>query len=165
VLAADPGRGDVRVLPYQPYRRFAWNRQRPQLDPAPRWLPRGAIIDDTLRVDGIVIKGESARGNRLRAAIAGRTSLAAQGIGWVLVEHGTPGEVEAGLVRELEPVYSGRWLALYRVREKIAEPPVEAPPAAAVLTADLVAAGLLAAALITVAFAPLRRRLPIGKFK
>jgi len=163
--ALSDSENDVLVLPFQPYRRFAWNDQRPQLDPAPRWLPNGAVTDDTLRVGNTVIRGESPRADRLRIALAEHTSLAAQGIGWVLVERGTPGEVDPALLRDLENVYSGQWLALYRVPGKPAEPRGNVPSAAAVITADLTAKNLIVAALITIVSAPLRRRLPIGRFK
>ena len=50
-LAGETGPGDVLVLPFGAYRAFAWNDARPQLDPAPRWLPRPVVVDDELVVD------------------------------------------------------------------------------------------------------------------
>ena len=52
VVAADAGPGDVLVLPFGAYRSFDWNDDRPQLDPAPRWLTRPTVVDDELVVGG-----------------------------------------------------------------------------------------------------------------
>lgn len=95
-LAADPRPGDVVVLPWSAFRRFAWNGDRTVLDPAPRWLPRPTVVDDGLAVatpDGIVVvSGEDPRAAEVARAIAAGDDLAtllpALGIGWVLVEEG-----------------------------------------------------------------------------
>jgi hypothetical protein len=54
VLAADPAPGDVLALPFGAIRSFGWNAGRPQLDPAPRYLPRPVVVDDTLVVGSVV---------------------------------------------------------------------------------------------------------------
>ncbi|WP_410605266.1 hypothetical protein [Amycolatopsis sp. lyj-90] len=113
VLAEDDRPGDVFALPLSTFRRFAWNDHRTQLDPAPRALPETVLADDTLRVGGEEISGEDSRMDRVRAAKSPE-DLAAAGIGWILVEHGTPGRVDPRLLTGAEPVWSGDWLTLYR---------------------------------------------------
>jgi hypothetical protein len=169
LLVADRGPGDVLVLPFQSFRRFGWNAGRTQLDPAPRFLPRSAVVDDTLVVGDRPLRGEDPRAARIRATI-GRGggavggdggapgALARDGIGWVLVEHGTPGDVDPALLADLTVVHSGPWLTLYRVPGAVARPPSPGTAArAAVLVTDIAVVLLLALAL-------LRRRLPAGTF-
>jgi hypothetical protein len=157
LLVADPHPGDVLVLPFQPYRRFAWNGERPQLDPAPRLLPRRTVVDDALTVDGRRLSGEDPRADQARRALADRDALADLGIGWVLVSLGTPGRVDYDLVAGLPTAYSGRWLTLYRLPGPVATPRRDGPPAAPVLAADVAALGLLTVVL-------LHRWLPPSRF-
>jgi hypothetical protein len=109
VLDGQPG--DVLALPLSAFRQFAWNNDRTQLDPAPRALPNTVIIDDTLRVGDQNIAGEDKRLERVRTS----GDLAGEGIGWVLVEHGTPGVAEPRFLDAATVVWSGPWLTLYRV--------------------------------------------------
>jgi hypothetical protein len=148
VLATDRRPGDVLVLPFQPYRRFAWNGDRPQLDPAPRFLPRTTVVDDTLRVGGVDVAGENPRATGLRAALVAHAALGRQGIGWVLVEHGTPGAAEPAALDGLEIVYTGQWLTLYRVPGQITAPATGGAPRVPVLAADFAALAIIAAALL-----------------
>ncbi|WP_340685680.1 hypothetical protein LCL61_04605 [Amycolatopsis coloradensis] len=113
VLAEDDRPGDVVTLPLSTFRSFAWNDHRTQLDPAPRALPETVLVDDTLRVGGEEISGEDSRMDRVRAARSAE-DLSAAGIGWILVEHGTPGRVDPRLLTGAEPVWSGDWLTLHR---------------------------------------------------
>lgn len=154
ILARDERPGDVLSLPLGAFRRFAWNDDRTQLDPAPRWLPRTVVVDDTVYVDGRAIPGEDTRLPAIRTALRDGTGLAALGIGWVLVEHGTPGALD--LPASLEPVRRGRWLDLYRVPGPIAAPPGSVP-AAPVVAADVVAVLLVAGCLLWQA-------IPAGRF-
>jgi hypothetical protein len=109
--------GDVAVVPFQSYRSFAWAPGRTVLDPAPRLLPGDVVVSDRLAVSGRVLRGEDSRARTVAAAldsgadVAGR--LAAAGVGWVLVEHGTPGAVPD--LRALTLVRAGPDLTLYRV--------------------------------------------------
>jgi hypothetical protein len=114
-LAAEDGPGDVLVLPFGAYRAFEWNERRPQLDPAPRWLPRPAVVDDTLVVGGRPVEGEDPRARAASAAAGDPDRLAELGIGWVLVEHGTPGRDTPGAVSDLPVVVEGPELTLHRV--------------------------------------------------
>jgi hypothetical protein len=157
LLAADQRRGDVLVLPFQPYRRFAWNDRRTQFDPATRFLPRHAIVDDALPVPGRTVKGEDPRVDAARDAGSDWAAQAGHGIGWVLVEHGTPGRLDGAALAALPQVYDGEWLTLYRLPGVIADPPRVGPPVAPVLLADTIA-------IIVVVGALLRRWLPVGTF-
>lgn len=113
LLAEDDRPGDVVALPLSTFRGFAWNDYRTQLDPAPRALPKTVLVDDTLRVGADEIAGEDSRMARVRAATSA-ADLAASGIGWILVEHGTPGKPDPRLLNGAKPVWSGQWLTLYR---------------------------------------------------
>ncbi len=163
-LERDPRPGDVVVLPFQPFRQFDWNDRRTQLDPAPRFLTRSVVVDDTLVVGARPLEGEDRRAAEVGAAIGDPGRLARLGIGWVLVEYGTPGAVESSELAGLTPVHDGPHLALYRVPGSISEPPTgatgHAAARAAVLAADAVALALVFGA----AGAWLRRRLPASTF-
>lgn len=97
--AADPVAGPDRVLvlPWQPFRRFAWSGPAPVLDPAPRMLPRPALVDDALSVRGVRLPAEGAGARAVTADLADGVltadELARLGVGWVLVERGTPGRL------------------------------------------------------------------------
>jgi hypothetical protein len=141
--------GDVAVFPLSAFRRFEWNDQRTQLDPAPRYLPGATVVDDSLSVGGRIVAGEDLRAARLRAGDL-------SGIGWVLVEHGTPGRVDANLLARLEKVYDGPDLTLYRVPGAVPAAP-NGPPGAPVVLAWVAAGSLIGASLLW-------RRLPVGRF-
>ncbi len=142
--------GDVLTLPLSAFRGFAWNDDRTQLDPAPRVLPRPVLMDDTLQVGADRIAGEDPRIGDVRAATSAR-ELTEAGIGWILVEHGTPGDVDNRLLADATPVWSGDWLTLYRT------PGVPAVKAIS-WTPSLVANGV---ALASLCVALLCRKLPM----
>ncbi len=97
VLDAAGDRDRVLVLPWQPFRRFAWAHSVPVLDPAPRLLPRAVLADDALPVGSRRLPAEGAGARAVTAALADGSldaaELSALGVGWVLVETGTPGEL------------------------------------------------------------------------
>jgi hypothetical protein len=126
VLARDAHPGDVLVLPFGAYRAFAWNDGRPQLDPAERWLPRPVVGDDTLVVRDRVVAGEDRRARAAGAAAGDPAALARMGIGWVLVERGTPGRAVPAVVGSLPLILDGADLRLYRV-PGVAGPPRPTP--------------------------------------
>jgi hypothetical protein len=163
-LARDPGPGDVLVLPFQPFRQFGWNDRRTQLDPAPRFLPRPAVVDDTLVVDDRALQGEDPRAAEVGAAIGDPGRLARLGGGWVLVEHGTPGTVDPSELAGLTPVVDGRWLALYRVPGDIAAPPRSVTDHAVVRTTVVAVDTAVLMGLFIALGAWLRRRLPASTF-
>jgi len=150
VLSADGRPGDVLALPLSTFRKFAWNDYRTQLDPASRALPKPVLIDDTLRVGTEAIAGEDPRLTAVRAA-ASAPDLTKAGVGWLLVEHGTPGRVDPRWLADATEVWSGQWLTLYRTP---GEPTVKALPWLAVFVAN----GL---ALATILTAVLLRMLPM----
>jgi hypothetical protein len=134
------------VLPFQPYRRFAWAPGRTVLDPAPRLLTGEVVVSDRLAVSGRVLRGEDDRAREVAAALGAGPALprelAASGIGWVLVERGTPGAVPdlAGLTL----VRAGRDVTLYRVLGPANRSGPSAAQVAVVLAGDAAAVGLLA---------------------
>ncbi len=136
--------GDVLALPLSTFRGFAWNDDRTQLDPAPRALPKPVLVDDTLQVGDERIAGEDPRIGDVRAATSAR-ELTDAGIGWILVEHGTPGDVDPRLLADATPVWSGEWLTLYRTP---GVPVVKAISWTLALVANGVALGLLCVALL-----------------
>lgn len=150
--------GDVAVLPFSAYRSFAWAPGRTVLDPAPRLLPLPTVVDDHLVVGGTVLRGENPRVRRVAGALRSgprlADRLAAAGISWVVVEHGTPGDVPrlTGLVA----VRAGRDVSLYRVPGHIAADHRSTAVTVVVLTGDALAALLVIAS--AVAALPIARR-------
>jgi hypothetical protein len=152
VLLEEPDTGDVVSLPWQPFRRFAWNDERVMLDPAPRWLPTSVVVDDSLTVAGRTVSGEDPRAAEVATVLrSGRPlaeALPVLGVGWALIEQGTPGSVdERGLVGATT-VFSGEDLVLLRLGDsRSPDPP---PWAMAVIVADglavVTAAGAVVAA-------------------
>jgi hypothetical protein len=59
------------------------------------------------------------------------------GVGWIAVEHGTPGTIPTAIVDDLDPVVQGGDLELYRLRGDPAHWP--GPPRPPVLAAHLIA--------------------------
>jgi hypothetical protein len=122
LVAASEEPGDVLVLPFGAYRAFGWNGGRPQLDPAPRWLPRPAVVDDDLVVSGRTVQGEDPRAREVGAVVEDPGAMARQGVGWVLVEKGTPGRQVPAAVGRLPLAYDGPDLELHRVPDAVAAP-------------------------------------------
>lgn len=98
-VAAADDRARVLVLPWQPFRLFAWSGPAPVLDPLPRTLPRQVLVSDRLRVGDAVLAPEGPAAAAVERALAdGRLDPAeatALAVGWVVVERGTPGPVPA----------------------------------------------------------------------
>ncbi|MFI9405326.1 hypothetical protein [Nocardia sp. NPDC052316] len=114
------GAGDVAVLPGGMFRKFRYSGRAPVLDPAPRMLPNDVLQTGELPVRGRTVSGEGARARAVEALLlqgGSAQELAASGIGWVLVEHGTPGPLgdSKTTLEQLDPVFSDADLALYRV--------------------------------------------------
>jgi hypothetical protein len=110
----------VAVLPADTMRRFAWSGSAPVLDPLPRWLRADVLTTGDLTVSGTTVLGE---GNRARdvqqVLLAGgdAVDLRQAGVGWLVVELGTPGDMgsAAETFGRLPVAYRGRDLVLYRV--------------------------------------------------
>jgi hypothetical protein len=153
--------GDAAVVPWGSYRTFGWAPGRSVLDPAPRLLPVPTVVDDRLAINGTLLAGEDPRAAAVgRALAAGLRSspglrrsagprlaagLAAQGISWVVVEHGTPGPVPD--LAGLQQTYGGRQVSLYRVSGQITPKRAAAGRVAAVIGGYAVAGAVLLALL------------------
>lgn len=69
IIGSDRVRGDVVVLPWSHYRSPEWNHHRKVLDPWPRLLTRRVVVNDAVRVDGIVIPAEDPKARRIDALL------------------------------------------------------------------------------------------------
>jgi hypothetical protein len=139
--------GEATVVPFASYRLFAWAPGRSVLDPAPRLLQLPTVVDDRLVVSGRVLRGEDRHARAIGAALRSGSAraLADLGVAWVVVEHGTPGEVPD--LHELRLVYRGRDVSLWRVPGPINDQRVSTVDVVLVLVAD----GLVLLTLIALA--------------
>ena len=137
--------GDVAVLPAGMFRRFPYSGSAPVLDPAPRMLPLDVLQTGELIVAGGTVRGEGTRATDVQSALLTGESaetLAELGVGWVLVENTTPGELgnSAQTLNSLAVTYSDEQLTLYRVPEPVI---IESRSNTAVVVAHLAWALLL----------------------
>jgi hypothetical protein len=139
ILETSTRDGDVVTVPFGGFRQFGWNDGRTQYDPAPAYLPRTTVVDDTLVVDGHPVPGEDRRAAAVRTALTDGRDLTELGIRWVLVQHGTPGRVPANLLISDERIYHGRWLDLYELGGPTQPDTTGRPPKAPVIAADVLA--------------------------
>ncbi len=110
----------VAVLPAGTMRRFSWSGPAPVLDPLPRWVRADVLTTGDLIISGVLVPGE---GNHARAvqelllAGADPSGLAPAGVGWLVVESDSAGDMGAAehTLSALTPVYRDNELALYRV--------------------------------------------------
>ncbi|MFG1790467.1 hypothetical protein [Nocardia sp. NPDC049149] len=115
---AEPG--DIAVLPGGMFRKFRYSGKAPVLDPAPRMLPRDVLQTGELPVRGRTVAGEGARARTVEDLLlhgGSAQDLARNGVGWVLLEHGTPGPLgeSKATLAQLDQAYSDADLTLYRV--------------------------------------------------
>jgi hypothetical protein len=111
---------EVAVLPADTMRRFAWSGPAPVLDPLPRWLRADVLTTGDLTISGTTVLGEGDKARdvqRLLLAGADPDQLRAAGVGWLIVEMGTPGDMSTATetLARLPVAYRGRDLMLYRV--------------------------------------------------
>jgi hypothetical protein len=90
------------------------------LDPLPRWVRANVLITGDLIISGVTVPGEGNRAHevqRLLLAGADPTAVRGAGVGWLVVEEGTPGNMgsAARTLERLPVTYRGRDLTLYRV--------------------------------------------------
>lgn len=148
-LATSDDHGDVVALPWQPFRRFSWNGNRVLLDPAPRYLPRTVVVDTRLTVGETTVADNNQRMDAVGAALSSGQpavdTLPSLGVGWLLVEHGTPGTVPSSLLAGATPVVESPELTLYRISTSARGPgwPSTTPW---VIGADVLALAVVAAA-------------------
>ena len=110
----------VAVLPAGTMRRFSWAGAAPVLDPLPRWVRADVLTTGDLAISGVVVPGE---GNHARAVqdllLAGPdpATLAPAGVGWLVVEADSAGDMGAAArtLDALAPVYRDDEFALYRI--------------------------------------------------
>ena len=110
----------VAVLPADTMRRFAWSGPAPVLDPLPRWLRADVLTTGDLTVSGATVLGEGDRAREVQQLLlagADPDQIRAAGVGWVVVELGTPGDMStaAATLARLPVAYRGHDLMLYRV--------------------------------------------------
>jgi hypothetical protein len=117
-INADPR--TVAVVPAGTMRRFSWSGPAPVLDPLPRWVRADVLTTGDLAISGVVVPGE---GNRARAVqdllLAGPdpAALAPAGVGWLVVEGDSAGDMGAATrtLDAMAPVYRDGEFALYRI--------------------------------------------------
>ncbi|MFZ1177050.1 MAG: hypothetical protein WAO15_12455, partial [Mycobacterium sp.] len=110
----------VAVLPAGTMRRFSWSGPAPVLDPLPRWVRADVLTAGDLVISGVIVPGE---GNHARAVqellLAGPdpAALAPAGVGWLVVESDSAGDMGAAArtLGALRPVYRDNEFALYRI--------------------------------------------------
>ncbi|OZC56392.1 hypothetical protein CH289_06535 [Rhodococcus sp. RS1C4] len=122
--------GDVAVLPAGMFRRFPYSGDAAVLDPAPRMLPLDVLQTGELLVAGGSVRGEGSRAEAVEQVLLdGGTpeDVAGLGVGWVLVERTTPGQLgnSAAALRQLTVEYEDDELALYRVPGEIRIEPTD----------------------------------------
>jgi hypothetical protein len=110
----------VAVLPADTMRRFVWSGRAPVLDPLPRWLRADVLATGDLTIGGSTVLGEGKRARdvqQLLLAGGDPGDLRRAGVGWLVVELGTPGDIgsAAETFGRLPVAYRGRDLMLYRV--------------------------------------------------
>ncbi|SNT03088.1 hypothetical protein [Rhodococcoides kyotonense] len=139
--------GDVAVLPAGMFRIFPYSGDAPVLDPAPRMLPLDVLQTGELIVAGGSVRGEGSRAESVESVLLAGGSvdeLRRLGVGWVLVERTTPGQLGESqtTLDQLDSAYSDDELALYRIPDALDAS--ESGGNAAVVAAHLVWFALLA---------------------
>ncbi len=110
----------VAALPAGTMRRFSWSGRPPVLDPLPRWVRADVLTTGDLPISGVIVPGE---GNHARAVqellVAGPdpSALAPAGVGWLVVESDSAGDMgkAARTLDALTPTYRDDQIALYRI--------------------------------------------------
>lgn len=115
---ADPR--DVAVLPAGTMRRYSWSGPAPVLDPLPRWVRADVLTTGDLAISGVVVPGEGARARAIQdLLLAGPdpSVLAHTGVGWLVVESDSAGDIGAAsrTLDALMPMYRDDQVALYRI--------------------------------------------------
>ena len=126
LINRDPGA--VAVLPADTMRRFAWSGAAPVLDPLPRWVRANVLTTGDLNISGVTVPGEGNRAHqvqRLLLAGADPNAIRRAGVGWLVIEAGTPGDMgsSARTFERLPVTFRGRDLMLYRVGGETAGAP------------------------------------------
>lgn len=108
---ADAPAGAVASLPWNQYRRHAWNGGGVSLDPAPRLYDRAVVFDDSLPLRAARVAGEDPRAQRIRLGLeAGEpvaAVLGAAGVRFVVLDIAASGQVPDGEVQAAQAMASG----------------------------------------------------------
>lgn len=121
VAAAINARPDaVAVLPAGTMRLFSWSGPAPVLDPLPRWVRADVLSTGDLVISGTTIAGEGAHARAVQELLLSGpdpAALAAAGVGWLVLEADSAGEVGAAAhtLGAAAPVYRDDEIALYRI--------------------------------------------------
>ncbi|MCA2264914.1 hypothetical protein A5626_20185 [Mycobacterium marseillense] len=138
----------VAVLPAGTMRLFFWAGPAPVLDPLPRWVRAEVLSSGDLVISGTTIAGEGAHARdvqQLLLAGPDPSALAAAGVGWLVVEADSAGDMgsAARTLGALTPAYQDDAIALYRVGGRSVGAPADRR--AATLVAHLAWLALLVA--------------------
>jgi hypothetical protein len=117
-INADPR--TVAVLPAGTMRRFSWSGPAPVLDPLPRWVRADVLTTGDLAISGVIVPGEGTHARAVQELLlAGPdpSALAPAGLGWLVVESDSAGDLGAAArtLGALTPVYRDDEFALYRI--------------------------------------------------
>jgi hypothetical protein len=98
------------------------------LDPLPRWVRANVLTTGDLNISGVTVPGEGNRAHqvqRLLLAGADPNAIRRAGVGWLVIEAGTPGDMgsSARTFERLPVTFRGRDLMLYRVGGETAGAP------------------------------------------
>lgn len=112
--------GAVAVLPAGTMRLFPWSGPAPVLDPLPRWVRADVLSTGDLVISGTTIAGEGAHARAVQGLLLSGpdpAALAAAGVGWLVVESDSAGDMGAAArtLNALAPVYRDHQIALYRI--------------------------------------------------
>lgn len=116
-INADPQ--TVAVLPAGPMRQFGWAGPAPVLDPLPRWVRADVLSTGDLVIAGTEVPGEGQRARGVQdLLLAGAPvdRIAGAGVGWVVAEIGSRGEIgsAATTLAGMPVVYRDGEIAVYR---------------------------------------------------
>ena len=155
---ADPR--PVAVLPADAMRQFGWAGAAPVLDPLPRWVRADVLSSGDLVIAGRVVPGEGAHARTVQQLLLDGGSpeqLARAGVGWVVAQLGSRGEMgsSARTLAALPVSYRDGDIALYRVGGQAPGASTQARRAA--VAAHLVWLGVLCVAAAGMAFGHRRR--------
>ena len=111
------GEGDVLVLPTGMNRQYGFTGHV-SLDPAPRLLHAEVLQSGELVVGGRSVDVTDSRATRAEEALlagASPATLADLGVGWILVEGNAAADDAPGTLAQLDEVFTGDDLRVYRV--------------------------------------------------
>lgn len=163
-INADPR--PVAVLPADTMRHFSWAGPAPVLDPLGRWVRAEVLATGDLSVGGQTVPGEGSHARAVQQALlsgAEPAVLGVYGVGWVVTESGTDGQMGAAaktLVR-LPIAYRDSDFTVYRVGGRA--PKASAGPRRAVLAAHLIWLAMLVVGAAGLAAPLVRRGYPTAK--